>query len=514
MTEPLILTDISETDLARIAEHIAFMLTPGDVLALEGDLGAGKTTFARALIRALSNGAATEVPSPTFTLVQTYSASRFDIAHFDLYRLADPHELAELGLDHALKTGVALIEWPSRADDRLPDERFTLTLSETADPETRNLRLEGSGHFATRVERLATILNFISQNDWGPQQAALSYLQGDASPRRYARLKKDNGERAVLMDSPRQPDGPPLRDGKPYSRIAHLAEDVRPFVAIGSALSATGFSTPQIFAHDLDQGLLIIEDLGDGVFGSELAKGRDQRQLWQRATDTLTALHRQPPQRELPLPDGTTHTLPLLDAEPLQIEAELLVEWYWPAALGTPIPAEDRTEFLQLWNDVFTQLMQQPKGWVLRDYHSPNLIALDDRPPPRDVGIIDFQDALFGPIAYDLVSVLQDARLDVPEAIEQELLARYLTAATKAEAAFDADAFRYAYAALGAQRNTKILGIFARLAKRDGKRQYLAHIPRIWRYLARDLAHPGLAPLRAWYDKHFPEALRRRPISA
>lgn len=514
MTVPFVLSEISELELARVAEHVAFMLAPGDALALEGDLGAGKTTFARALIRALSNGAAVEVPSPTFTLVQIYTGPRFDIAHFDLYRLSEPQELLELGLDDALKRGIAIIEWPSRAEGLLPADRFTLTLSETANPETRTLALSGSGCSAQRIARLAAIVDFLSHNGWGPESAHLSYLQGDASPRRYARLRHNDGKRAILMDTPRQPDGPPIRDGKPYSRIAHLAEDVRPFVAIGTALAASGFSTPQIFAHDVAQGLLIIEDFGDAVFSSEIAKRRDQRELWQRATDTLTALRHRRPERALPLPDGTAHTLPVLDQEPLQIEADLLLDWYWPAALGTQPSATQRQEFRAAWQDIFVRLDQQPKGWVLRDYHSPNLIALDDRPAPRDVGIIDFQDALFGPEAYDLVSVLQDARLTVPEAIEHEMLARYIQAAASTDPAFDERTFRFSYAALGAQRNTKILGIFARLAKRDGKRQYLAHIPRIWGYLARDLAHPELSVLKGWYDANFPPASRARPIDA
>ena len=157
-------------------------------------------------------------------------------------------------------------------------------------------------------------------------------------------------------------------------------------------------------------------------------------------------------------------------------------------------------------------MLQAPRGWVLRDYHSPNLIALD-RAAPRDVGIIDFQDALIGPEAYDLVSLLQDARLDVPEPIERALIERYIASVTAKDASRDAAQFRFEYAALGAQRNTKILGIFARLAKRDGKRAYLAHIPRIWGYLARDLSHPELSALKAWYDAHMPPAASTRALT-
>lgn len=510
---PHVFHALSEGALVRLAEEIAFALLPGDVLALHGDLGAGKTTFARALIRALSGGTELEVPSPTFTLVQTYETRRFDVAHFDLYRLTDPEELRELGLDLALQRGIAVIEWPSRAGDLLPAERIRLSLTDDRAADLRTATLEADSPASQRIERLAAIRTFTAAHGWGGADTRFAYLQGDASARRYARLAKRDGQRAILMDSPRQPDGPAIRNGLPYSRIAHLAEDVRPFVAIADALRANGFSTPQIYGQDLASGLLLIEDLGDAVFGAELARGTDQLALWTRATDTLIALRQHRPAAQLPLPDGSHHTLPLLDHGTLQIETELLLDWYWPALLGVPAPADARQSFLTLWNDAFTRLLDGPKGWVLRDYHSPNLIALDERAPPRDVGIIDFQDALLGPEAYDLVSVLQDARLDVPVDIETQLLNRYTAAVARSEHGFDDAHFRFAYAALGAERNTKILGIFARLAMRDGKRQYLAHVPRIWGYLARDLEHPGLSALKAWHDTHLPPPLRGKALS-
>jgi N-acetylmuramate 1-kinase len=512
MQTPVTLTNLSEPELLRLAEELAFALMPGDAVALEGDLGAGKTTFARGLISALSNGAISEVPSPTFTLVQTYETRRFEVAHFDLYRLTGANELGELGLDLALKRGIAIIEWPSRAADHLPRDRITVTLSDSGAPDARDVVLTGTGSAAPRVARLGDIRDFVKAHGWDGATTRFSFLQGDASPRRYARLCKPDGTRAVLMDAPRQPDGPPIRDGKSYGQIAHLAEDVSSFIAVANALSNSGFSSPGIYAHDMQRGFLLIEDLGDRVFGPEVLRGGDQAALWTRGTDTLLALRQHRPPAKLPLPDGSTHTLPLLDRGNMQMEVELLVDWYWPAQFDTAIPAPARAEFLNLWNDLFTRILESPKGWLLRDYHSPNLLALDARPPPRDVGIIDFQDALLGPEAYDLVSLLQDARVDVPATLERTLLDRYCKAAPAIEPGFDESQFRFAYAALGAQRNTKILGIFARLAKRDGKRQYLAHIPRIWGYLARDLTHPELAGLRSWYDEHLPAAVRSREL--
>ena len=149
---------------------------------------------------------------------------------------------------------------------------------------------------------------------------------------------------------------------------------------------------------------------------------------------------------------------------------------------------------------------------MLRDYHSPNLMWLPEREGIRRVGILDFQDALSGPLAYDLVSLLQDARLDVPEALEREQLARYCAARGAQSQQFSSDQFVALYATLGAQRNSKILGIFARLAKRDGKRGYLAHIPRVARYLERDLAHPALAELRRFYARELPSAADLPPL--
>jgi len=511
MKNSFLFPDLTESDVARLAGEVAFFLQPGDMLGLEGDLGAGKSTFARALIRALSSDPALEVPSPTFTLMQTYETPRFDIAHFDLYRVTDPSELDELGLEAALKDGVAVIEWPSRAGTRLA-EHFTLLFEEANGADRRTVTFSAPSALTPRLHRFATIRKFLADAGWGDAATHLEYLQGDASPRRYARLTKPDGTRALLMDSVRRPDGPPIRDGKPYSAIAHLAEDVRAFVAIGGVLQKAGLSTPRLFAEDLDQGLLIIEDFGDRVFAAEIARGRDQEPLARRATETLLALQGISPPARIALSDGSAFEIPEADASVLDIETQLLLDWYWPALHGHPAPQSERDSFEAEWYRVFERVLKQPRAWLLRDYHSPNLIALDDRACPRDIGIIDFQDAMVGPAAYDLVSLLQDARVDVDASLETSLLDHYISRILQRDPAFDTDEFRFAYAALGAQRNTKILGIFARLAMRDGKRQYLAHMPRIWGYLERDLKHEGLAGLAAWYDRNLPRSLRAQAL--
>jgi hypothetical protein len=504
--------DLTESGVSRLAQEIAFLLQPGDTLALEGDLGAGKSTFARALIRAIAGNPELEVPSPTFTLVQSYETPRFEIAHFDLYRLSNPAEIDELGLEAALARGISVIEWPSLGGDRISSERFTFRFDETASPERRNVLIDTTDSLSARLDRFAAIRDFVVLAGWGEPSTVFSYLQGDASPRRYARLVKSDGTRAIVMDSPQRPDGPPIRDGKSYSTIAHLAENVGAFVAIDSTLHGAGLSVPRILFADLAQGLLIIEDFGDKVFGAELARGRDQASLWERGVDVLIALQSKKPPERIALSDGTAFELPIADEGVLEIETQLLLDWYWPALHGTTAPQQARDEFTMRWSRIFDRVLKQPKTWLLRDFHSPNLIALDDRESPRDIGIIDFQDAMIGPSAYDLVSLLQDARVDVPAELEKQLLDHYIAAAMARDPTFDSPEFRFAYAALGAQRNTKILGIFARLAMRDGKGQYLAHVPRIWGYLDRDLQHEGLAALRAWYDENLPRSLRAEAL--
>ena len=493
-----------EDQLCHLAEIVAAIAQRGDLIALEGDLGAGKSTFARALIRRLAGNPHEDIPSPTFTLVQSYETPRLAVAHFDLYRLDDPHELDELGLEHALERGIALVEWPERGGNRLPQTRFTIRLTDAGNDATRrDIEISGTGALAPRAYRLHRIATLIGRVAWDGIGAHVDYLQGDASVRRYARLTSTEKGSAVLMDWPRQPDGPPIRNGKPYSAIAHLAEDVRPFVAIADALRDAGIAAPAIYASDLDAGLLLLEHLGDDVFGRALQDGASQRELWQAAIDVLVHLRRVPADQPLAIAgDAGTWTLPRYDAEAMGIEVELLSDWLYPFATGSDMSADARAEFISAWQETIARLGALPTGWALRDYHSPNLIWRPERTGLARVGVIDFQDALQGPLAYDLVSLTQDARLDVSPALEADLLDYYCGAVRRAEPSFDEATFRFAYAALGAQRNTKILGIFARLAKRDGKPVYIQHMPRIWGYLSRALAHPELASLRPVYDRH------------
>src|SRR5581483_3687640 len=252
---------VDEKATQALMLDVAAVLEPGDLITLSGDLGAGKTTFARALIRHLAGDDAIEVPSPSFTLMQTYELPRFTLVHADLYRLSGPGELAELGFEDIPESAVTVLEWPDRAAGALPADRLdiALTLVPAQGPAARHARITGYGGFAQRAERMLTMRRFLDANGFGT--ATRRRIQGDASTRSYERLVLD-GASYILMNSPKRADAPVVRDGKPYSQIAHLAEDVTPFVAVALALRERGFSAPAIFAADRAAGLLIIEDLG------------------------------------------------------------------------------------------------------------------------------------------------------------------------------------------------------------------------------------------------------------
>ena len=499
----LALADEQATE--QLMRDIAIALEPGDVVTLSGDLGAGKTTFARALVRHLAADAEMEVPSPTFTLMQTYQLPRFPLVHADFYRLSDSSELTELGFDDLPDGTVTLIEWPERAGNSLPDDRFdiALALAPERGPTHRDVQVTGYGTLAARAARIGQMRTLLDQGRFA--EAARARLTGDASTRAYERIST-NGTRAILMNSPRRPDGPPVKNGKPYSAIAHLAEDVVPFVAMARGLRDRGFSAPEIFQADLEHGVLLLEDFGDelAVTGNPSAPIVER---YEAAVDCLVALHRMTLPPVLPVRDGPDYALPLYDMDALLIEAELLLDWYLPH-VGASVSDTARDTFFAAWREVLAPVIASPPTWVLRDFHSPNIIWLPERSGIARVGLLDFQDALLGSPAYDLASLLQDARVDVPEDLELTLLRHYVRARGGADPDFDSAVFATHYATLAAQRATKILGIFARLNHRDGKPQYLRHIPRLWGYLSRSLPHPALKKINAWYSEHVP-ALNR-----
>jgi aminoglycoside/choline kinase family phosphotransferase len=312
---------------------------------------------------------------------------------------------------------------------------------------------------------------FLASCGWAG--ARIEPLAGDASFRRYFRIVHDDGRQAVLMDAP-----PPH-------------EDPRPFVAVAEWLGSIDLSAPELLARDLGQGLLLLGDFGDDRLRERLdAEAGREADLYEIATDVLIHLHRHPPMQGLPV-HGLDQWLD---------ELALFTDWYAPA-VGLEVDAE---AYRAVWREVLAPVAADGLGpvTVLRDYHAENIMLVAGRSGVSQLGLLDFQDALAGHPAYDLASVLEDARRDVSPAIERAMIDRYLRS-TSNPVAFEA-----AYWALAAQRNTRILGVFVRLWKRDGKPGYRKFQPRMWGLLERDLAHPSLAPVKAWFDANVPATAR------
>lgn len=336
-------------------------------------------------------------------------------------------------------------------------------------------------------ERARALDAFVTTAGWGA--ASRRPLAGDASFRRYVRLCMNApGDRktrtALVMDAP-----PPR-------------EDVRPFVHIDRMLRSLGLSVPEILAEDVEQGFLLLEDLGDDTYTRLLATGADEHALYALAVDVLIALHRHP------LGPVLSAQLPPYDAARLLDEAFLLTDWYWPAIFGHPLGAVARADYEAAWRDALAPTLTGQRVLTLRDYHVDNLMRLEGRDGVRACGLLDFQDALAGHPAYDLVSLLQDARRDVAPALSRAMLSRYLGALDVP----DHERFTAAFTVLGAQRHAKVIGIFTRLCKRDGKTVYLRHIPRLWRLLETAFAHPALAAVAEWFDTYIPSEHRRTPL--
>lgn len=311
------------------------------------------------------------------------------------------------------------------------------------------------------VSRDDLIGDFIQRSGWG--DAAVAPLAGDASNRRYLRLNHPDLGPAVLMDAPPE-----------------KGEDTRPFLHIARHLLAIGLSAPRILAEDQAAGLLLIEDLGDDLFARVTnADPTQEVPLYEAATDALLHLHR------ADLPTG----LAAYNPQVMTDMAALGFDWYLSHALGPDETARDA--FMSAFRPLLDTYVPDQTVLIQRDYHAENLIWLPERDGVARVGLLDFQDAMTGHPAYDLMSLLQDARRDVAPRTEAAMIARYTTAA-----GLDPERFKTAYAILGAQRNLRIIGVFARLCIRDGKAHYVDLIPRVWDLLQRDLCHPALAPIR------------------
>ena len=331
---------------------------------------------------------------------------------------------------------------------------------------------------APENHREILIQSFLKHHGW--DQAQRGRLAGDASFRKYDWLK-DHRPRAVLMDAP-----PPQ-------------EDVRPFVRIAKHLHGLGFSVPAILAEDETNGLLLLEDLGDDTYTRLLARGHDERALYTLAIDALIALHKAP---NAVAPGVIEYGMPRLLEE-----VGRLYSWYLPMIGAEPLSAEALSDYENIWRNILPQAWKAPTSLILFDYHVDNLLLVPGRDGIKACGILDFQDAVSGPVTYDLMSLLEDARRDINPALVADMKHRYLSAFPTLRA----EDFETSWAVMAAQRHMRVIGTFARLKLRDNKPHYLVHMPRLWRYMDACLAHPALGELQAWMDRYVQASQRVLP---
>lgn len=479
-----------EAATIRFGEDLVLALKAGECLALSGDLGAGKSSLARAFLRAMADDDQLEVPSPTFTLVQSYDL-RIPVSHLDLYRLGDGAELEELGFDEALQNGICLVEWPEMAEEELPADRITIKLEH--EHKGRQATISAPPKQLQRIRRVLAIRDFLGKA--GYPAAKRRFLTGDASSRAYEAVYPNGEPRKILMDWPPLPEGPAVLDGKPYPKVAHIAENAYPYVAIANVLRERGFATPEIYEVDYDQGILLIEDLGtEGPLDKD---GNPIAERYRESVACLAHLHGMKIPQNIPVTETHIHHIPDFDRTAMKMEVRLVLDWHLPWRRGTRPREAEREEYLAIWDALIDELASAEKNLLLRDFHSPNIIWRDEKEGIQKIGIIDFQDAMIGPTAYDLVSITQDARVTIEPPLFKQLMGDYL-ALRRARGGFDEPGFMKSWAIMSAQRNCKLAGLWVRLMQRDGKPGYMKHMPRTLSYLKLALEHDALAPLRDW----------------
>jgi N-acetylmuramate 1-kinase len=360
-------------------------------------------------------------------------------------------------------------------------------------------------------ERADSARTFLADAGW--DGATLSPLPGDASTRRYIRVAR-NGHTAMLMDQPQNAEAAPCppsatadeRRTLGYNAVARLAgADCRRFIAAARFLRGRGLAAPEIYAGDITKGFVLLEDFGDDLYCDVLGDSSAEDDLYGAAIDAIALLHAEPAPSQL-APEMSLHAY---DQAACLAETDLMTEWFVPLALGRPARQDEVEEHRALWRDVLASIREHAPVFVHRDYHAQNLFWLPARAGVARVGLIDFQDAVAGNRSYDLISLLEDARRDVTPELALAMKQRYAKTMRQRGQELDGEVWAAEMAVTAAQRNAKIAGIFARLAKRDDKPRYLSYLPRVWGHLESDLEHSTLANLRAWYDRTIPREKRR-----
>ncbi|MDG2187302.1 MAG: tRNA (adenosine(37)-N6)-threonylcarbamoyltransferase complex ATPase subunit type 1 TsaE [Hyphomicrobiales bacterium] len=475
-------------ELEELAKTISSNLEKGDIIALIGEIGSGKTTLSKFLINQLTSIEINQINSPTFNLYQSYNKNNVLVNHYDFYRIEKYQDLDEIDLEDSYKNGITIIEWADKYINALTQDYIEIHLTEKLS--YREYKITPKGKLRKRIKNINSLDNFLKKTNLKINK--LEDIYGDASKRKYCRLHLED-KTLILMDSSQE---------KKKINPTKLSTSISDYIHICKYLEKINIRVPELFYTDIKREYLIEEDFGDLKYSHIISK-ENFKELYQPAIDTLLHISEIHHPNNLEV-NGKTYDIPEYDKKIYLNEVEIFIKFYWPFIKGTICTSAIEKEFMDIWNELLIKISSD-KSLVLRDFHSPNLMLLKDEENHKKCGVIDFQDALLGHPIYDLVSLCQDARITISEEEETFLIETYKSKFNFNNYQFDRSNFIDHYCILGTQRSMKILGIFARLSILDSRNDYLVHMPRVINYIKRNMQNSNLSDLSKWLDLNFKE---------
>ena len=476
------------SDLEKLAKELVPLLNEGGVMTLNGQIGAGKTTLAKLIIQELTQTPLEDIVSPTFNLYHTYNRDNLEIAHYDFYRIESEIELLEIDLNESLTDKICIIEWADKFRDLLPKDRIEIFI--TCKKNERVYRINPLGKFREVVSNRAKIENYLGGLDINFTE--LQRLPGDASKRNYYRVMSPDNT-MILMDATQESN---------IKSKTGLSNGIDDFIKIQKYLDSIDVRVPKLIGRNRIDNILLEEDLGEYSYADMLTKENYQK-LYNPAIKTLIHISNINHPKNIST-DSNPHYLKEFDLDIYLNEAEIFIDYYWPFIHGKQCNADKKQEFTHVMGEVYSNLTDD-KTLMLRDFHSPNLLFLENEDGFRKCAVIDFQDALFGHPLYDLVSLTNDARTTIDEHQEKYLIDLYKKDFPFNNFQFDSLSFIEQYHILGVQRSIKILGIFARLAILETNQNYLVHMPRVICYIKRIMQSGSIQTLACWLNQNFKE---------
>ncbi len=471
-------------ELDAFVKYIAPIFEKGDLLALNGEIGSGKTTLTKHLINYLTATRIDEINSPTYNLCQTYSNEDLIISHYDFYRLDYLQEIEELDINDSIKNNFTIIEWANKFSSILPKDHIEIQIDNKSDK--REYKILFHGEYAKKIAGHKNRLSFLSNSNLNIKK--ITNMRGDASKRKYYRVN-DGTENFVLMDA--------LEDSINKTTTSKTITD---FIIFRQYLEDIGLRVPKIYEFDIQKQLILEEDLGLTTYDELYSKLSFQDLINPAIESLLILVHSN--YKNINDLDGKAFEPQNFDEKVFINESKIFIDYYWPYVKNSICPEEEKYEFLSIIEKIYSDLSTD-KTLVLRDYHSPNLHYLQNEKGHKKCALIDFQDALLGHPLYDLVSLAQDARFTISEDQERYIVDTFEDKFLFNDFQLSKSSFNEQYKILAIQRSLKILGIFARLSLLEGKNNYIIHMPRVLDYIRRSMDCSLLNNLTHWLKINF-----------